>query len=350
MRLLICTQKVDKNDPILGFFHRWIIEFAKHFENITVICLYEGEHDLPKNVTVLSLGKENGASRVKYIFRFYRYIWQERNTYDAVFVHMNEEYVLLGGFLWKLLGRKIYMWRNHYEGNLLTDMSASLCAKVFCTSKYSYTAKYAKTVLMPVGIDTDIFKIKEGVSRIPNSVLFIARMAPSKNPEVVIRALALLKSKNIYYAAAFYGDPSTAHREYYESLQKLVSDQNLADRVHFYPGVKNTDTPALYGQYEICVNASMSGMYDKTIFEGIACGTLPLVCSYDFAKEADRQFIFEDNNHEDLASKIEGLLKLSPSRITEYRDTLRTLVEYHSLVRLAQNIRQEITSSTKDGI
>lgn len=29
VKLLIITQKIDINDPILGFFHKWIEEFAK---------------------------------------------------------------------------------------------------------------------------------------------------------------------------------------------------------------------------------------------------------------------------------------------------------------------------------
>ena len=58
MKLLIITQKVDINDPVLGFFHRWLEEFAKHYEFVTVICLEKGEHRLPENVKVLSLGKE----------------------------------------------------------------------------------------------------------------------------------------------------------------------------------------------------------------------------------------------------------------------------------------------------
>src|SRR3989344_7009072 len=75
MQLLIITQTVDKNDPILGFFHRWIEEFAKNFEKVTVICLEMCEHHLPKNVKVLSLGKEAGRSKFQYLFRFYKYIW-----------------------------------------------------------------------------------------------------------------------------------------------------------------------------------------------------------------------------------------------------------------------------------
>ncbi len=52
MKLLILTQKVDINDDVLGFFHRWILEFAKHYEYITVIALEIGEYNLPENVKV----------------------------------------------------------------------------------------------------------------------------------------------------------------------------------------------------------------------------------------------------------------------------------------------------------
>ena len=132
MKLLIITQTVDKNDPILGFFHRWIGEFAKNFEKVTVICLEMGEHHLPKNVKVLSLGKEAGRSKFQYLFKFYKYILQERKNYDAVFVHMNQEYVLLGWKFWKLWDKKIFLWRNHAKGNLFTRLAVLLSDKVFC--------------------------------------------------------------------------------------------------------------------------------------------------------------------------------------------------------------------------
>jgi len=94
MKLLILTQIVDLNDDVLGFMHGWIAEFAKNCELVTVICLKKGETNLPDNVKVLSLGKETGRSRIKYLLNFYRYIWQYRGNYDNIFVHMNEQYVL----------------------------------------------------------------------------------------------------------------------------------------------------------------------------------------------------------------------------------------------------------------
>lgn len=113
MKLLICTQKVDRNDSILGFFHRWIEEFAKHAEKITVICLYEGEHALPENVSVYSLGKEEGKGRLTYLLRFYQIIWSKRAEYDTIFAHMNPEYIVLGGLLWRALRKKIGLWYAH---------------------------------------------------------------------------------------------------------------------------------------------------------------------------------------------------------------------------------------------
>src|SRR4051812_38865336 len=98
MKLLITTQKVDKNDPEFLFFYRWIEEFATKFSLVTVICLEERKHDLPANVKVFSLGKEQGESKLKYIKRFFSLIWAERANYDSVFVHMNPEYAVLGGF------------------------------------------------------------------------------------------------------------------------------------------------------------------------------------------------------------------------------------------------------------
>ena len=58
MRLLVFTQKLDSGDPVLGFFHTWLKELASRLESIEVICLEMGVFNLPKNVTVYSLGKE----------------------------------------------------------------------------------------------------------------------------------------------------------------------------------------------------------------------------------------------------------------------------------------------------
>lgn len=340
MKLLIITQKVDKNDPILGFFHRWIEEFAKHVEQLTVICLFAGEYSLPENVTVLSLGKENGESRLKYLWKFYTYIWQERKRYENVFVHMNQEYVLLGGILWKLFGKKIYMWRNHHAGSLLTDTAALFCTKVFCTSKYSYTTKYKRTVLMPVGIDTKMFKVMPDIRRKEKSILFLSRISPIKKPHVLINALCELKGYD--FVASIYGDALDKDEKYFEDIKKKVEEFGLDRRVQFFEGIPNYECPKVYNEHEIFVNLSSSGMYDKTIFEAMACGCNVLVSNENLRGEIDDFYLIKEGGESELFDKIKAVV----SGERPYQVDIN-LVDYvsrkHSLEQLVDKLMYEQT-------
>jgi len=342
MKLLVITQKADKNDPVLGFFHHWVEEFSKRFDSINLICLEEGVHDLPKNVRVFSLGKETGRSKFKYVRNFYRHIVSMRHEYDAVFIHMNQEYVLLGGIFWKLFGKSIYMWRNHHKGSEFTDISALFCTKIFCTSRYSYTAKYKKTVFMPVGVDTTLFH-DEGKKRIPRSLLFLARMAPVKKPDVLLETLGTLKSQGVDFRASLYGDPLPKDRGYYESLQSRSVELDLGDRVVFHKGVSNSETVPVYSTHEVCVNLSSSGMYDKTIFEAMSCGTLILASNENLRGLIDNRFIFSDSNVSELSQKLSALLTLSDTEKSSLGMELRAVVEKnHSLAMLGERLVKEI--------
>ncbi len=349
MKLLIVTQTIDTEDPVLGFFHRWIEEFAKHVESIEVICLKEGKHTLPANVRVHSLGKTESSrqrrsevpggvkavgSRFIYAIRFIRLAWRLRGTYDAVFVHMNQEYVLIAGWLWKLLGKRVYFWRNHYAGSWLTDIATTFCTKVFCTSKYSYTAKYKKTVIMPVGVDTERFQPNANVARVPHSILFLSRMSPSKRPEMLIDALALLAREGQTFTATLVGSPLPKDEVWYEGLKEKVRSLSLADRITFLPGVPNSETPDLYHAHEIFVNTSPSGMLDKTLFEAAASGSLVLASSEDFAIQAG------PDSHFDSVTSLADRIRLALIGTISSRPP--TFVERNSLSMLVERIRDDL--------
>lgn len=343
MRLLITTQAMDRDDPVLGFFVGWVAELAKRYESIEVLCLKEGEHELPANVSVHSLGKEGGSSRFKYVWRFYRSVFVLRHRYGAVFVHMNQEYVLLGGIFWRLMGKRVYLWRNHWAGSVMTDIAAALSTKVFCTSRHSYTAKYKKTVVMPIGIDTTLFKPVAGITRVPHSVLFLARMAPSKRPDVLFEALRLLQTRGIVYSASFVGSPLPADEEYYQGMRIEVEKRGMQEMVKFVPGIANNETPRVYSAHEVSVNLSRSGMYDKTIPEAAACGALVLASSDDYAAEADARLTFKDGDAADLARKLEALLMLAENERDALTQALRAFAEKNSLTTLGERLAQELS-------
>lgn len=347
MRLLICTQVMDKKDSALGFFQKWVASLAPHFDQIDVICLKEGEHSLPSNVRVYSLGKESAVGshflkRLNYVIRFYFLVWGLRKDYDTVFVHMNQEYILLGGLLWKILGKKIFMWRNHYDGSILTDVAASFCKKVFCTSKFSYTARYKKTVSMPVGVDEESAHLDEKILRKPKSILFLGRLDPSKRPDVLIDSLGILKKEGIEFTATFVGGPSKEDSEYPAQLRAQVEKLGITGVVTFVGAVPNTETYRYYRAHEIFVNCSKSGMFDKTIFKAVACGCLVLATSRDFADLAGEEFIFEENNIDELAKKLKEFLAATEGDRKRFGEVLTNCIKRHSLPVLVERLAEEM--------
>ncbi|VAW33214.1 hypothetical protein MNBD_CPR01-313, partial [hydrothermal vent metagenome] len=182
-KLLIVTQTIDENDPVLGFFVRWVEEFAKHAESVEVICLNLGKSDLPKNVRVHSLGKErvSGADntgnieqaqstapsfarrcalRATYAIRFIRLVWRLRNNYDTVFVHMNPEYFVLAGKLWRLMRKRTALWYTHKSVDLKLRIAVLFANIVFTASPESFRLKSNKVHVVGHGIDLEHFTQK----------------------------------------------------------------------------------------------------------------------------------------------------------------------------------------------
>jgi len=346
--LLIITQKVDQKDSVLGFFHLWIEEFARRFSKITVICLEKGEVDLPENVKVFSLGKEKFLihnsrfiilTKLKYIWNFYKFVFKFRHEYDSVFIHMNQEYALLGGIVWRLLNKKTILWRNHPNGNWITNIAVSLMDKVCCTSKESYTAKFKKTKLMPVGIDTGFYTPDENVQKIPNSILFLGRISTIKHPDVFVEACGILKSKGVNFKATIVGDCPNEYQEYFEYLKNRAKELFL-DNLDFLNGVPSKETLDWYRRYEIYVNATDSGSFDKTILEAMACGSLVVVSNHALKGEIDNQFIFEQNNASNLAQKLESVLLYSDDKKKEEGQKLMNYCQSkHSLALLVSSLK-----------
>ena len=241
MRLLIITQKVDKTDQNLGFFHEWIKEFAKSYEEVSVICLYKDAYALPHNVRVYSLGKENGASRIKYIFNLYRYLFHIK--FDKVFVHMNQIYVPLV----YLFGKPVYLWYVHKQVSLSLQVALHLVKKVFTVSKESFRIESPKVTIVGHGIDTELFQPKaEG-----RGIISVGRISRTK------AQLEILKTKqNTKYIIV--GGPITPDDEVYEKeIREYAQDNNID--VEFTGPVEPFKVPALLHRAEWMMMSGQPG-------------------------------------------------------------------------------------------
>lgn len=350
MNLLIVTQKVNKEDDVLGFFHDWIEEFSKKYERVTVICLEEGEHDLPDNVKVLSLGKEHLeiknwklkiTTRVSYIFKFLFYIFRFRREYEYVLVHMNPEYVVLGGWFWRLLGKKVALWYNHAKGGGKVRFASLFAHHIFYTSEYAYTRRFKKARIMPAGIDVHKFILPEAKNRKKNSILLLGRISPVKHVDVMIKALSSLSERGVDFTVSVYGEPtdSDIDKKYFNEIKNLAKPLLKKNIITFNKGVPNYKTPEIYNTHDIFINATHKGSLDKTILESSSSGTIPIICNESFKEIFPKELFFKEDNAIDLANTLQFLFLLSDNQKDQIRQQLREKVmKEHGLQKLIETI------------
>ena len=261
MCLLVITQVIDKNDPVLGFFHRWIEEFAKHCEKIEVICLREGRHSLPANVRVHSLGKVGSrqssvGSKIRYAIRFKLLVWRLRHEYDAVFVHMNPEYVVIAGSFWRLWGKKVGLWYTHGTVSLRLRIAVLFSDTVFTASSQSMRIATTKKRVMGHGLDFAEFPLAPApVSDTPLSLVTIGRRSSVKRVDMLERAVAL-----------------------------------AGERLTVVEGVPHAQIPTLLASAHLFLHASATGSLDKAPLEALATGVPVITTNKELAEALEVTF------------------------------------------------------------
>lgn len=309
MKLLIITQKVDKGDPILGFFHRWLEEFAKKCDQLTVICLEKGEYDLPENIKVLSLGKETGRSRLKFLWRFYKYLWQERKNYDAVFVHMNPVYLVLAGWWWRLNKKYVSLWYVHRQVDVKLRLSVIFANVVFSAAPESFRLKTNKLKIVGHGIDVTRFMCDGARQGDVIKIGHIGRITRIKNCDVLIKALPLLVEQlGVPTGVIFIGEPVTSDDQlYYQELLKMATDLKIESNVEFLGALKQDQLPVRLCELWATANLTPTGGLDKAVIESMVAGRPVFISNKAFEPHLGKfagRLVFKYRNHVDLASKI----------------------------------------------
>ena len=317
MRLLIITQKVDARDQLLGFFIDWIKKFSEKFERVTVLCLEKGEFSLPKNVEVISLGKDGGYPKIGQLFTFYFLLFTLK--YDAVFVHMNPIWVILGGMSWRLMNKKIFFWYTSGGVTTKLKLAEKWADVIFTASKESFRLPSKKVIVTGHGIDTRLFQPSEKhapygseasrsglkVESRKLMILSIGRIAPVKNYETLIDAAKNLKDKGFDFSVTMIGEaPLDSDAHYLTSLKLKVESLKLEDNFHFVGKVNHKDLPSYYQSHDIFIHLSKTGSLDKTILEAMACGVKVLSSSDSARFFLSSELLFNESNSSELADKI----------------------------------------------
>jgi D-inositol-3-phosphate glycosyltransferase len=152
-----------------------------------------------------------------------------------------------------------------------------------------YGADPSRVRVVAPGVDTDVFTpgdrdaAKEALGLAGRTVvLFVGRLQPLKQPEVAVRAVALLAAASPKLAATLtlviVGGPSGRGGVQPESLIKLAADLGVADLVRLVGTVPHDVIPAYYRAADATLIPSRSESFGLVAIESSACGT-PVVAS-----------------------------------------------------------------------
>lgn len=272
MKLLIITQAVDLADPVLGFFHRWIEEFASRTDHVTVITQRTGRVELPANVTVLPLGKDDGLSRPRQVLRFWRYILMHGSRYDAVLVHMTPIWLVLGWPLWALMRKRRYLWYEAKGGGRPLKISLRAAHKIFSASESGLPIMSAKHVVMGHGIEPPL---PSDMERDDDLIVSVGRITPAKRLDLVLRAFAACPETA---RLRLVGGPMTeSDHDEQGKLLALTRELGLTGRVETGPLPRDEALPLLR-KAALFLHASVTGL-DKAPLEAMAAGCPTVSCA-----------------------------------------------------------------------
>ncbi len=194
MRVAMMVQLIDEEDWLRGFIVTWVRRLAARVDHLDVITLEDRGADLPDNVTVHSMGKEHGHGRLRELLAFLRILRQVAPTVDVLFSHMTPRYTWLAAPFAAWLKRPQVMWFVHRQVSAELRLAYWTTDRIVTASGESFSLPdtAGKVRVLGHGIDTTVFAPRAGEAPAGRVILYVGRLAPIKNQDVVIEAFARL--------------------------------------------------------------------------------------------------------------------------------------------------------------
>lgn len=185
-------------------------------------------------------------------------------------------------------------------------------------------AREEKIVYIPNGIPEEFFKQKKNKEE--DKILFLGRVSPKKKIETLIKAIPFLKHK---IKVEIVGPQEQGYSDF---LKKLVKKLNLSESVRFLEPIydvrekiKKIDSAKIF-----VLPSRVEGM-PQSLIEAMARRKIVIgsdsVAIRDLIKNKENGYLFEFDNHRDLARVIE--LSLSEDSEELRKNAERSVAEFN---------------------
>ena len=145
----------------------------------------------------------------------------------------------------------------------------------------------------------------------PPKICTMGRFDPMKGFPDFIRALAILKKQKVPFKAVIGGEKQKEYPAEFETMQKIIAENNLQNDVDFCGWVKDKD--AFFAGADVFVLPSVYEPFGIVVLEALL-HSVPLVSSLAegpaeiFANHAECAKTFEVGNYEQMAERLKEVL------------------------------------------
>jgi glycosyltransferase involved in cell wall biosynthesis len=342
----------DADDPVLVFTTTWLRALAPHFESIDVVTMRKGRLDLPTNVTVHSLGKEEGRSEPVRALIFYGSLLRltAHRRYAVCFAHQAPLFSVMAAPVLKARGIPTVMWYAHGSTPTILRVAEKVVDQVVTSSPEGFRLSSSKVTVVGQGVDTSFYVPNRHRQRAtpPFTLVCAGRIAPVKGLELLVAAVEILAGRLGQDAlhVCLIGPILPQDRAYADELRADIARRRLDQIVELVGSLTIEDLLREYQAADLLVNTSRTGSLDKVVLEAMSCCT-PVVSSnppYErILATVDRRLFVRRATAEAIAEACETVLRMPPEMRLQLGTALRcVVVEDHSLERLANLLVNEV--------
>lgn len=281
MRVLMLTQELNYESPVVLVAHDWAAALAKRVSRLVIGAAKVGRVDLPPNVGVISFGKESGASRLQIGLRMAVTVARlaMRRQVDMVFVHMVPKHALAALPFCTIARIPVCLWYTSHGLTAALRLCHRWVAASITASPDSYPLQGPGVVPIGHGIDTARFHPSPDPKTDPPVILLAGRLTPLKQVHLAVEAMALppLRDHALRPVLEVAGGPfRDSDRAYFQQLHALTVAGGLEGRVKFVGAVPGDRMPALLQRATLAVACRQYPSLDKSGLEALIAG-VPVV-------------------------------------------------------------------------
>ncbi|UFS61084.1 glycosyltransferase [Subtercola endophyticus] len=187
------------------------------------------------------------------------------------------------------------------------------------------------------GIDAENYT-PDFTPRTENRILFVGRVTGEKQIDVLIKAMTLLPADLDAKLDIVGGGDLLKH------LENLAKQLGVADRVNFTGYVTEDELRAAYTNATVFAMPSIAELQSIATMEAMASG-LPVVAANAMAlphlvKDDQNGFLFQPGDAQELADKLERLLRLPQEELDTFKRASLRFIQAHDLQRTIMTFEQ----------